>query len=61
MTTSRVAERPHILFCNCVHYEVIPRVVKERVLAALSPVGPDVEIVDDLCGLAAHRDPRLQS
>jgi NAD-dependent dihydropyrimidine dehydrogenase PreA subunit len=60
MTTNQTAERPRIVLCNCVHYEIIPPASKERILAALSQAGLPVEVVDDLCGLAAHRDPRLQ-
>jgi NAD-dependent dihydropyrimidine dehydrogenase PreA subunit len=59
MTTSRIIERPRILFCRCAHYEVIPRASKERILTSLSQAGLEVEAVDDFCGLAAHRDPRL--
>ena len=49
-----------VLFCNCAHYDVIPKAVREQVLGSLSRSGVQVEAVPDLCGLAANRDPRLQ-
>jgi len=49
-----------ILFCHCAHYDVIPKVVREQVLRALSQSGVGFEAVADLCGLAARRDPRLR-
>ncbi|MCX5643330.1 MAG: hypothetical protein NTZ17_01400 [Phycisphaerae bacterium] len=59
MTTSSTGERPHVLFCDCAHYEIIPRASKEQIRADLSRAGVEVEAVKDLCGLAAQRDPRL--
>ena len=61
MTTSGTVERPRILFCNCAHYTIIPQASKERILTALSQGGLEIEAVSDLCGLAANRDPRLQT
>lgn len=61
MTTSRTATRPHVLLCKCVHYEIIPHAVKEQVFAGLSQAGLDMDVVDDLCGLAAQHDPRMQT
>ncbi len=60
MTTDRPGGQELILFCNCVHYDVIPKSVREQVLNSLSGAGAEVEAVADLCGLAADRDPRLQ-
>jgi NAD-dependent dihydropyrimidine dehydrogenase PreA subunit len=51
----------HVLFCNCAHYETISRTSREQILHALSQAGVAVEVVPDLCGLAAQRDPRLQA
>ncbi len=61
MTTGRPGGQELILFCNCVHYDVIPQVVRERILHSLSRSGVRFEAVADLCGLAADRDPRLQT
>lgn len=61
MTTNRAAERPDIVLCRCVHYAIIPPAVKEQVQTALSQAGHQIEVVDDLCGLAANRDPRLRT
>jgi NAD-dependent dihydropyrimidine dehydrogenase PreA subunit len=60
MTTFGAVGRSSILFCTCAHYEIIPPAAKERILTALSQTGQEIEAVGDLCGLAAHRDPRLQ-
>jgi len=60
MTIGRTVGRPSILFCHCAHYEIIPSAARERILAALSQAGQEIETVSDLCGLAAQRDPRLQ-
>jgi Pyruvate/2-oxoacid:ferredoxin oxidoreductase delta subunit len=61
MTTGRPGGQDLILFCNCVHYDVIPRSTREQVLHSLSRRGTQIEAVADLCGLAADRDPRLQN
>ena len=60
MTTEKTKKQAHILFCNCVHYETIPGATKEQVRNTLSRSDLEVEMIDDLCGLAADRDPRLQ-
>ncbi len=60
MTTNRTTRGPQVLLCNCVHYDLAPKASKERLARALSQTGLEVETVDDLCGLAARRDPRLQ-
>lgn len=60
MTTSR-PDGQLILFCKCVHYDVILPIVREQVLRGISGIGADVQVVDDLCGLAAHQDPRLRA
>jgi Pyruvate/2-oxoacid:ferredoxin oxidoreductase delta subunit len=61
MTTGRPGGQELILFCNCVHYDVIPSGTREQVLHSLSRSGVQFEAVADLCGLAADRDPRLQT
>lgn len=61
MTTSRPDRQPLVIFCCCVHYDIIPAAVKEQTLNSLLRTGLDAEVVDDLCGLTANRDPRLQS
>jgi len=61
MTMNKTAERPRILACKCAHYDIVPHATRERVLSAFSQAGAQVEVVDDLCGLTAHRDPRLQN
>ena len=62
MTTGRTAERPHVLFCNCVALRDYPASFEGAgSCAGLSQTGLEIEAVDDLCGLAAHHDPRLQT
>lgn len=50
---------PSILVCKCAQAGVLPRSVVEGLLAALSASGRPFQVVDDLCGLAAARDPGL--
>lgn len=52
---------PLVLFCNCAHYDVISKASRDQILRSLSQARLNVEAVSDLCGLAANRDPRLQS
>ena len=61
MTTSRTTEGAQVLFCTCAHYDIVPEASKGRILSGLSQAGLKIEMVDDLCGLAANRDPRLRS
>jgi NAD-dependent dihydropyrimidine dehydrogenase PreA subunit len=64
MTSPSDTGQPRILFCSCAHYDIIPAATRERVLRAVTsarPEAPHVEVVADLCGLAANRDPRLKS
>ncbi len=60
MTTGRPTGQQYVLFCNCVHYDVIPQATREQVLGFLGQSGMEFEAVADLCGLAASRDPRLR-
>jgi len=64
MTSPPNTAQSRILFCNCAHYDIIPAATRERVLHALTSAcreAPQIEVVGDLCGLAANRDPRLKS
>ena len=49
-----------IVFCNCGHADIVPTEVKETVLHWLGSARVDIEVVSDLCELAARRDPRLK-
>jgi NAD-dependent dihydropyrimidine dehydrogenase PreA subunit len=55
-----MSSKPAILVCKCSHYKIIPDDVRSSVLAALESRGAGFEVVDDLCHLAAKRDPSLQ-
>ncbi len=59
MTESRPAGQKLVLMCNCVHYDLISQDTKEQTLHLLADAGARVQVVADLCGLAASRDPRL--
>lgn len=59
MTKDRTTRRPGVVFCGCVHYDVVPETTRRQVLGALLEAGLEVEVVDDLCGMAARRDPVL--
>lgn len=50
-------EAQPILFCACAHRDFVPADAQATLLAGLSQYEAQVTVVDDLCGLAAHRDP----
>lgn len=52
---------PTVLYCRCAYAQVVPTGVKNEVLQRLCDSGASFETVSDLCEMAAHRDPRLQS
>lgn len=49
-----------ILFCNCGYSDIIPASVRAEILDELTTQKLDFEAVQDLCGLAAKRDPKLK-
>ncbi len=60
MTVRQTEQRPHVVFCSCVHYETIPQATKQQVFDSLRDADIAVEAVADLCGMAANRHPRLR-
>lgn len=50
-----------ILYCRCAYAQVVPSGVKNEVLQKLCDSDVSFETISDLCEMAAHRDPRLQS
>jgi len=54
-----VATQKKIVFCNCAHTRILPTKVKEKVRDNLIEAGVDFEDVEDLCRMAAERDPAL--
>ncbi len=56
-----MAESARILYCECAYADIVPAGAKAEVLARLREAGTAFEFVDDLCGLAARRDPRLKA
>ncbi len=56
---SATATATDIVFCHCAHTRILPTAVKTAVLGALQQSGVAFTEVEDLCKLAADRDPRL--
>ena len=48
-----------LLYCHCAYAKVVPKKVKEEVLARLGASGRDFEAVPDLCEMSARKDPAL--
>ncbi len=48
-----------ILYCHCKYAQVVPRDVKDEVLATLAGSGQAFDAVPDLCEMSARRDPKL--
>jgi NAD-dependent dihydropyrimidine dehydrogenase PreA subunit len=61
MTVAKTAKQPHVVYCECAYYDIIPRASREQILAGLRQNGVAPEVASDLCGLAANRDPRLKT
>ena len=57
--TTAAAEKEKIVFCHCAYTRILPQKVKDQVLADLGKSGAEYEEVEDLCKLAAHKDPKL--
>ena len=49
-----------ILYCHCAYAQVVPKAVKEEVLARLSESGVAFDAVADLCEMSARRDSGLK-
>ena len=49
-----------ILFCNCGYSDIIDSKCKAQILNELAGADVDFEVVQDLCELAAKKDPRLK-
>jgi len=60
MTEAPTTEAPRILYCHCAYAQVVPKDVKQEVLARLTAAGVAFEAVPDLCELSARGDNRLQ-
>jgi NAD-dependent dihydropyrimidine dehydrogenase PreA subunit len=56
-----MAETAPILFCKCIHRDLFPPGVRERVFSGLVATGRPVTVVDDLCELAANQDASLRT
>ncbi len=51
----------HALICRCVRAHVVPAEAIPAAQAELEKAGVTCRVVDDLCELAAHKDPALKS
>lgn len=51
---------PRIIYCHCAYAQVVPKAVKEQVLADLLDAGIAFDAVADLCEMSAKRDPMLK-
>ena len=56
---SAAGTAPNLVYCRCLYARVVPRQVKDGVLAALASSGVDFDAVPDLCEMSARKDPRL--
>ena len=50
---------PTLLICRCQNARMLPSTAVESVVRALKSDGIEFEMVDDLCRMAAEKDPRL--
>lgn len=53
------APKEKIVFCHCAYTRILPQETKETVLDDLKRSGVEFEEVEDLCRMAAHKDPAL--
>ncbi len=49
-----------ILFCNCGYSDIVDSKCKAQILNELARADVDFEVVQDLCELAAKKDPKLK-
>ncbi|MFC1738419.1 hypothetical protein ACFL1G_05125 [Planctomycetota bacterium] len=49
-----------ILFCNCGYSDIIDKGTKSQILNSLASAEVQFEVVQDLCELAAKKDPKLK-
>ncbi|MHC4396191.1 MAG: hypothetical protein ACYS1A_11105 [Planctomycetota bacterium] len=49
-----------VLFCNCGYSEIIEPHLKTQVLNALAAAPVEFDVIQDLCELAAQKDPKLK-
>ena len=54
-----MSEQINILYCNCKHYDNISGETKTEILNALNERAIAYEFTEDLCQLAARKDPEL--
>ncbi len=55
-----MSKKAKVIFCNCGYSNIIDSNLKAQVLNALDPAALDFEAVQDLCGMAAGKNPKLK-
>lgn len=55
-----MSDAARIIYCHCAYAQVVPKAVKEEVLARLLDSGVAFDAVADLCEMSAKRDPMLK-
>jgi len=55
------ASKEKIVFCNCAYTRILPEETKQAVLEDLKQSGVEFEQVEDLCRMAAKKDPGLNA
>jgi NAD-dependent dihydropyrimidine dehydrogenase PreA subunit len=56
-----MTEKDLIIYCKCIHRDLVSNESREYILKNLLQTGLKVMAVDDLCGLAARHDPLLKA
>ncbi len=49
----------HILYCHCIHYDLVDAETTERIIRAVEGSGRPFSLAPDLCGLCAGKDAHL--
>jgi len=55
-----MSKKAKVIFCNCGYSSIIDSNLKTQVLNALEAAGVDFEAVQDLCEMAAKKNPKLK-
>src|ERR1044071_4890697 len=58
--TTKMEKTARILYCHCAYATVVPKEVKEEVLARLSASGVAFDAGADLCVMSARNDPAMK-
>ena len=56
-----MTEKGLVVYCKCIHRNLVSSESRTALLQGLHDIGFKTVVVDDLCGLAARRDPLLKT